>query len=195
MTVSKRLRYEILRRDGHACRYCGATSPDVRVTVDHVIPVALGGSDEPANLVTACADCNSGKSASSPDAPIVEDVREDALRWARAMLYAAHVMDADDQHRDEFVDMFDQEWCLYRTRNDASIERPEDWRHSVEIFYRAGATVSDIDRAIYRGMTMARGGGQFVEWRYTCGVIWRRLEERQGIARDALMRGLIDGQK
>ncbi|MEU5976310.1 hypothetical protein [Streptomyces sp. NPDC047315] len=24
MAVSKRLRYEILRRDNHACRYCGA---------------------------------------------------------------------------------------------------------------------------------------------------------------------------
>lgn len=81
MAVSKRLRYEVLRRDNHACRYCGRSAPDVALTVDHVVPVALGGSDDPGNLVTACRDCNSGKSASSPDAPIVANVADDALRW------------------------------------------------------------------------------------------------------------------
>ncbi|AWN05089.1 HNH endonuclease [Gordonia phage Easley] len=40
MAVSKRLRYEILRRDNHTCRYCGATAPDVPLTVDHVVPVS-----------------------------------------------------------------------------------------------------------------------------------------------------------
>ncbi|MGW6578921.1 HNH endonuclease [Streptomyces globisporus] len=63
MAVSKRLRYEILRRDKHACRYCGATAPDVPLRVDHVIPVALGGSDAPENLVAACEPCNSGKTS------------------------------------------------------------------------------------------------------------------------------------
>lgn len=33
MAVSKRLRYEILRRDDHACRYCGDRAPDVKLTV------------------------------------------------------------------------------------------------------------------------------------------------------------------
>lgn len=91
MSVSKRLRYEVLRRDNHTCRYCGAAAPDVKLTVDHVVPVALGGSDEPANLATACSACNSGKTSSSPDAPLVEDVAQDALRWSRAMEKAAEL--------------------------------------------------------------------------------------------------------
>lgn len=28
MAVSKRTRYEVLRRDNHACRYCGARAPE-----------------------------------------------------------------------------------------------------------------------------------------------------------------------
>lgn len=36
MAVSKRLRYEILRRGNHTCRYCGASAPDVPLRVDHV---------------------------------------------------------------------------------------------------------------------------------------------------------------
>ena len=41
MAVSKRLRYEILRRDNHTCRYCGESAPDVKLTIDHVVPVSL----------------------------------------------------------------------------------------------------------------------------------------------------------
>lgn len=84
MAVSKRLRYEILRRDNHACRYCGATAPGVKLNVDHVIPTSLGGSDKPDNLVSACADCNGGKTSSMPNAMPVEDVNQETLRQAIA---------------------------------------------------------------------------------------------------------------
>ncbi|MCZ4509941.1 HNH endonuclease [Streptomyces sp. ActVer] len=80
MAVSKRLRYEILRRDNHACRYCGATAPNVTLNVDHVIPKSLGGSDKPTNLVTSCADCNAGKTSSMPNAEPVADVDQEAFR-------------------------------------------------------------------------------------------------------------------
>ena len=85
MAVSKRLRYEILRRDNYSCRYCGASAPDVRLTVDHVTPVSLGGRDEAGNLVAACVDCNAGKSSSNPDAPLVGNVSDDAIRWSKAI--------------------------------------------------------------------------------------------------------------
>lgn len=84
MAVSKRLRYEILRRDNHACRYCGATAPQVKLNVDHVIPTSLGGSDAPTNLVTSCADCNAGKTSSMPNAEPVADVEQDAFRESAA---------------------------------------------------------------------------------------------------------------
>lgn len=84
MAVSKRLRYEILRRDNHACRYCGATAPDAKLNVDHVIPQSLGGHDKPDNLVTSCADCNAGKTSSMPNAMPVADVDQEAFRRAAA---------------------------------------------------------------------------------------------------------------
>lgn len=110
MAVSRRLRFEILRRDNHACRYCGATAPDVKLTVDHVVPVALGGSDDASNLVTACAACNGGKSSLSPDAPVVADVTEDQLRWARAMDEAATAQRAKRAALLDFIQEFDDEW-------------------------------------------------------------------------------------
>lgn len=89
MAVSQRLRYEILRRDNHACRYCGATAPDVKLNVDHVIPTSLGGSDKPDNLVTACADCNGGKTSSMPGAMVVADVDQGTFRQAAALRHEA----------------------------------------------------------------------------------------------------------
>lgn len=69
MSVSKRLRFEILRRDNHACRYCGATAAEGPLTIDHVLAVALGGTDEASNLVTACSwpDCEMCESDEDED--------------------------------------------------------------------------------------------------------------------------------
>jgi hypothetical protein len=60
------LRFAVLRRDGFRCAYCGRGEPDgVRLHIDHLEPVARGGRTDLDNLVTACADCNLGKSASN----------------------------------------------------------------------------------------------------------------------------------
>jgi hypothetical protein len=60
--IGKRLRFEIFKRDRFRCVYCGRTSPVVVLHVDHFIPVAEGGDNDPANLFTSCSDCNLGKS-------------------------------------------------------------------------------------------------------------------------------------
>jgi hypothetical protein len=61
--LSKRVRFEIFKRDSWRCIYCGATPNDGPLHVDHVKPVAAGGTNDPANLVTACGACNLGKSS------------------------------------------------------------------------------------------------------------------------------------
>jgi hypothetical protein len=55
------VRFAIIKRDNSTCQYCGARAPDVRLTVDHIVAVAHGGTNDPSNLITACADCNFGK--------------------------------------------------------------------------------------------------------------------------------------
>lgn len=58
-----KLRFEIFKRDGFRCRYCGREAGEgVELRVDHVDPKSNGGSNEPSNLVTACHECNAGKS-------------------------------------------------------------------------------------------------------------------------------------
>lgn len=60
--LSKSIRFEVFKRDKFTCQYCGRAAPDVVLHVDHIQPVAKDGDNDILNLVTACRDCNAGKS-------------------------------------------------------------------------------------------------------------------------------------
>jgi len=47
---------------GNTCVYCGC-SVELRLTVDHLIPLSKGGDNSYNNIVPACKSCNSRKSA------------------------------------------------------------------------------------------------------------------------------------
>lgn len=59
--LSKKIRFEVFKRDKFTCAYCGRKAPDVILEVDHIIPVAKGGDNNITNLITSCIDCNRGK--------------------------------------------------------------------------------------------------------------------------------------
>lgn len=60
--ISKRMRFEVLKRDSFTCQYCGKQPPDTVLHLDHIKPVSKGGKNTILNLVTSCVDCNLGKS-------------------------------------------------------------------------------------------------------------------------------------
>lgn len=60
--ISKKVRFEVFKRDNFKCQYCGKCAPEVVLNVDHIHPVSKGGEDDMMNYVTSCVDCNSGKS-------------------------------------------------------------------------------------------------------------------------------------
>lgn len=191
MAVSKRLRYEILRRDGHTCRYCGARAPDVKLAVDAVIPDALGGSHkDPANLVTACEPCNSGKTSSHPDAPLVADVADDALRWARAITAAAARMQAELSQQQETYRQVDEWWGNWRYADNQPVPRPPGWRASVDGFLAAGLPLDMLQWCI--DTAMASKAALDSKWRYMCGIAWKKVAGLQQAARETLEAGLDD---
>jgi len=58
----KKDRFEVFKRDSFTCQYCGKKPPEVTLEIDHIVAVADGGTNELNNLITACFDCNRGKS-------------------------------------------------------------------------------------------------------------------------------------
>ncbi len=61
-SLSKKIRFEVFKRDKFTCQYCGKVAPNVVLEVDHIKPVAIGGLNDILNLITSCNDCNGGKS-------------------------------------------------------------------------------------------------------------------------------------
>lgn len=174
MAVSKRARFEVLRRDNYTCRYC--RSAENPLTVDHVVPTALGGSDAPDNLVAACRDCNAGKASSSPDAATVAQVSDDAVRWARAMALAGRRAGEARVELDKQVDQFRAEWDLWRMGTEP-FPLPSDWREGVRKQFAAGLTVADLVYA-----TEVACSSKWVEYgsefRYFLGVCKGMLADR-----------------
>jgi 5-methylcytosine-specific restriction endonuclease McrA len=62
-SIPTRLRFDIMKRDGHRCQLCGLTPDDgVQLHIDHRVPLAKGGTNHVENLWTLCDRCNLGKS-------------------------------------------------------------------------------------------------------------------------------------
>lgn len=69
--ISKSKRLSIHERDGWICWLCGGTTSTTYAaddpaspTIDHLMPVALGGTNDDDNLATAHSECNTRRSVS-----------------------------------------------------------------------------------------------------------------------------------
>ncbi len=63
--VNLRMRFNVMKRDGFKCCFCGrspATTVNLELQVDHIVPWSKGGESVISNLQTLCKDCNLGKS-------------------------------------------------------------------------------------------------------------------------------------
>lgn len=57
-TRRSEVRARILKRDNYHCIQCGSA---INLTIDHIVSVYRGGSNEDNNLQTLCNSCNSRK--------------------------------------------------------------------------------------------------------------------------------------
>ena len=81
-TLSNKIRFEVFKRDSFTCQYCGRKAPDVVLNVDHITPVAEGGTNDLLNLITSCFECNNGKR----DIPLDKQKELDKQRESLEML-------------------------------------------------------------------------------------------------------------
>lgn len=169
MAVTKALRFEILRRDKFTCTYCGATSAESALHVDHVIPSSLGGEDTPDNLTTACIDCNAGKSSRMVDDQPVAPADERSRRWAQAMAQAAEETRQESDDRRAYALRWRDDWESWP----GAEPLPVDWESTILRFLDHGLSARDVHELIEPAMLSAAKS----EWRYFCGCCWTRLRQ------------------
>ena len=116
--ISKKTRFEVFKRDSFTCQYCGAKAPDVVLEVDHIQPVAQGGTNEIMNLVTSCRDCNSGKGARRlSDSAVINRQREQ--------------LEELQQRREQLEMLFNWKRELLELEEHAIAELADYWRRQV----------------------------------------------------------------
>jgi hypothetical protein len=109
------VRFDVFKRDSFTCSYCGRRPPTVVLEVDHIVPVASGGGNEPENLTTACRDCNGGKGAKHLNAemrPAVAADRAEEIQ-ERALQAKAYAEAIEEQQRAEsrMLDSVNRRWA------------------------------------------------------------------------------------
>lgn len=116
--ISEKTRFEIFKRDSFTCQYCGVQPPQAILHIDHIIPVASGGTNVPENLITSCQPCNSGKGARSlSESSIIKltaDRAEDAKERARQLLMIAQAYHEQVDAFEEIGQICWDKWLSYR---------------------------------------------------------------------------------
>lgn len=170
-SISKRVRFEVFKRDGFACVYCGAHPPQVLLQLDHLRPIAQGGTCEIDNLVTACEACNNGKGAVELT-QIPESLRAKASRVAEAeeqlRLYQQTLQDKADRLEDEA-------WAVANALFPPKCkEIRRDWLKSLKNFLEQLGFHSVQDAAEIAYSRFAFNDKR--KWAYFCGVCWKRIK-------------------
>lgn len=172
--ISAKTRFEVFKRDGFRCMYCGATPPGVLLQVDHIDPVALGGTNDQDNLITACQPCNAGKSA-TPLSAVPQSLAEKAAEVEEREKQVAgyqSILAAKRERLDDEAWEIAELWMGWHRRDSFR----KDWLTSVRQFVeRIGF------RAAHDAMEVAlsRVGGQDRSFRYFCGVCWSKIREQE----------------
>lgn len=169
--LSKRVRFEVFKRDGFVCQYCGAHPPETVLHVDHVVPVAEGGENNMDNLVTACDACNLGKGARSLSAvpkSLKEKSEEIAEREEQLRGYQEIIQAKRDRLDDESWDVAE---ILKPGCSDKGFRI--DWRQSIVRFVDQIGVHEVIDAAHIAKAKFYYSDNK--AFRYFCGICWRKV--------------------
>lgn len=170
--ISKRVRFEIFKRDEFTCQYCGQTPPKVILHIDHVIAVANGGTNDQDNLVTSCEPCNLGKGARSlksvPES-LADKARIVAEREEQLLGYQA-ILEAKRERLD------DEKWRVAEILEPGSPEKgmSRQWLASIKQFIDKLGVHEVMEAAEIARANKYWGGNTM--FRYFCGICWRKIK-------------------
>lgn len=171
--VKKKVRFDVFKRDGFACQYCGRTPPAVTLEVDHVQPVCDGGTNHIDNLMTSCFDCNRGKGAEGlgvAPATIAEKTaviaeREQQLKAYQRAQKAAHkrILKSVDAVEAAFQEHFPDRMFT------------DSFRASVERFLGSLTEFQAVQAMENAARKLAHKKDPGAVTKYFCGTCWRLI--------------------
>lgn len=177
IALSKKTRFEIFKRDGFTCQYCGKQPPDTVLEVDHINPVINGGDNDPMNLITSCFGCNRGKAAKPlnnisprPDA----DMEWLASQQEIAELRRYQIAKSEkDTLLLEVAESLRNTWAMAF----CSKEAPQGIEF-IKLVQNIPPEI--IEKAIYiASQKVGWSGSLYKQFSYMCGVCWHIVKEKE----------------
>lgn len=168
--ISKKTRFEVFKRDGFRCQYCGAHPPGVLLHVDHIKAVSAGGENDMDNYVTACEPCNLGKGArdlSVVPQSLADKAAQVAEREEQLQGYS-DILEAKRQRIE------DETWRVLHILYPGKDSVPRNDHASVKMFIEklgVHPVLDAADTAMGASISMHR------VFKYFCGVCWNKVRE------------------
>lgn len=172
--ISTRTRFEVFKRDGFKCLYCGRTPPAVLLHVDHIIPVCSGGDNSRDNLATSCDKCNLGKAGVSLTAvpKSLQDRAAESIEREKQVKALAKALRAEKDRieRDawEVAELFIANYQLDGIR--------KDWLQSIIGFIQRMQT-PDVVASMQFALAKRGHSSRDYAFRYFCGVCWGKIKD------------------
>lgn len=174
MSLSKKIRFEVFKRDGFKCQYCGSNPPSVVLEVDHIEPVSKGGSDEIDNLITSCFDCNRGKSnrelTTLPQTTLekTEQLKEKEEQYAEYKKVLAKIKRREQKELDQIDQVYSSyfpDWCLNDRFKNGSLKT---------FIKLLGFPV--VESAMHTACGRIYDSNKVIK--YFCGICWNRINDK-----------------
>lgn len=172
--ISKKLRFEVFKRDGFVCQYCGAHPPGSILHVDHIHPVADGGKNEIDNLVTSCEACNLGKGARAlGSAPQPLKDKAEAVRESEEQLRGYHKILEEKRTRIER-----ESWLVAQVFSPGCTEFNKRDMISIRMFVERLGYFETLDSAERADAKRPYSYNQ--AFKYFCGTCWGKIRDMGG---------------
>lgn len=173
-SISKKIRFEVFKRDSFTCQYCGAHPPSVVLHIDHILAVSKGGANSIENLITACEPCNLGKGARDLNvAPkkLIEKIEETKEREEQLLGYQAILESKRNRIEDEA-------WKIIDIVLPGSDTVRHDEFNSVCRFIERIGYFEVLDAAEISWSCHIVKNNRF---RYFCGICWNKVRKIEGL--------------
>jgi len=175
MAISKKIRFEVFKRDNFTCQYCGKTPPNILLEADHLIPKSKKGKDSINNLITSCFDCNRGKSnieltrlphSIKENYDILKEKEVQLKEYRKLIDRIEKVITRDCKKVSESYNDCFPDYVLTQKFIRGTVKifiKKLDVNIVVDAMYLAGDKVNDKDESL----------------RYFCGICWNKIKDNE----------------
>ena len=182
MSISKKKRFEVFKRDDFTCRYCGRKPPQTTLEVDHIVPKCKGGKEEIFNYITSCFDCNRGKAGNELNDKIARpDIDKINKELKEQLEYLKIYYDCQDELigiKERYLYLVIKHW-----KKHASSYISPQMKSSINNFLQ-DFSVEEICNAI--DIACNKVYGWVSRFKYMCGVLHNRRKNGQSAERKGI---------